>query len=217
MSPTHTYAAAGTYNVCLTIVGIDSNSTTCTDDTCMQISVASAGGCVANSNFNFNTTANSVAFSNTSTCTSCVSSTYNWDFGDGTSSILPNPVHTYTATGNFTVCLTLNGTTATMQTCNDSLCRGVFINSLGINDVNKYQLSIYPNPAKTMVWITLPTAMSVESIEIIDLAGRILKSEIINSTSTGNIPVDIQHLSKGAYMLHLRTSEGLYSAKMMVE
>ena len=31
---------------------------------------------------------------------------YQWDFGDGSTSVLPNPTHTYTATGTYTVVLT---------------------------------------------------------------------------------------------------------------
>ena len=44
--------------------------------------------------------------------------TYNWDFGDGNTSTVRNPVHTYTSTGNFTVTLiatNANGCSDTIQ------------------------------------------------------------------------------------------------------
>jgi PKD repeat protein len=46
-----------------------------------------------------------VTFTNTSTG----ADTFNWDFGDGTSSSVESPVHTYTSTGSFTVRLSATG------------------------------------------------------------------------------------------------------------
>jgi PKD repeat protein len=40
-------------------------------------------------------------------------SSYLWDFGDSTASILPNPSHTYLKGGNYTVKLTATGTGGT--------------------------------------------------------------------------------------------------------
>lgn len=45
----------------------------------------------------------------------CASS-YKWNFGDGDSSVLREPKHTYTDTGLYTVTLTINGTTAKQKT-----------------------------------------------------------------------------------------------------
>jgi gliding motility-associated-like protein len=42
---------------------------------------------------------------------------YKWDFGDGNTSSLPNPTHTYTSTGNFTVTLIVTNITS----CSDTL------------------------------------------------------------------------------------------------
>lgn len=52
----------------------------------------------------------SLTFQNSSTN----ASSYNWDFGDGTTSTAVNPSHTYTAPGNYTVTLIATDTT----TCN---------------------------------------------------------------------------------------------------
>jgi len=43
-----------------------------------------------------------------------------WDFGDGTTSTLPNPTHTYAATGDFTVVLTAINTTTGCPTSYDN-------------------------------------------------------------------------------------------------
>lgn len=53
-------------------------------------------------NFSLEVNGNVVSFTNSSSN----GNTYLWDFGDGTGSILPNPQHTYTADGVYTVELT---------------------------------------------------------------------------------------------------------------
>ncbi|MBK7668382.1 MAG: PKD domain-containing protein [Sphingobacteriaceae bacterium] len=40
-----------------------------------------------------------------------------WDFGDGNTSTLVNPAHTYSTVGTYTVCLTV-----TSGTCSDTFC-----------------------------------------------------------------------------------------------
>jgi gliding motility-associated-like protein len=84
-----------------------------------------------------------------------------WDFGDGSTSSLQNPSHTYTANGFQTVCLT----TSNSNGCADTSCRIVNVDAIefinipnvftpdgdGINDVfyinssglSEYQLDIY--------------------------------------------------------------------------
>jgi len=60
---------------------------------------------------------------------------FHWDFGDGNTSILENPSHTYTEDGPFTVSLTVldyNGNTIT-KTINDIIS---FNNNLSIGDLN---------------------------------------------------------------------------------
>jgi len=50
----------------------------------------------------------SVSFTNTSETETAT--TYLWDFGDGTTSVSPNPVHVYEFSGNFSVTLSMNAT-----------------------------------------------------------------------------------------------------------
>ena len=49
---------------------------------------------------------------------------YSWNFGDGSFSSLPNPVHTYVEDGNYSVCLTINGNNGT---CNDLFCESIIV------------------------------------------------------------------------------------------
>lgn len=111
-SPTHTYAANGTYTVCLTVTD------TCnSDSSCQSITV----NCPAPTpSFSHSSSFYTATFTDVSSGVSITS--YTWDFGDGNSSTQQNPVHTYASTGTYSVCLTIT------DTCNtDSVCNSITI------------------------------------------------------------------------------------------
>ena len=51
--------------------------------------------------------------------------TYNWNFGDNTTSNLANPMHTYTQLGYYNVCLSITGS----NSCTSSICDSVNLSS----------------------------------------------------------------------------------------
>jgi PKD repeat protein len=111
-NPSHTYAAPGVYQVCLTAVNACGSNTFC-----QSITVS----CPAPSaNFNFTTNANIGSFTNQTSGGG--NSTYTWDFGDGTTSTATNPIHAFTSVGTFNVCLI-----STSVCGSDTVCRPVII------------------------------------------------------------------------------------------
>lgn len=106
-NPKHAYTAAGTYTVTLTANnGASSNIATKTN----YITVT-AGTPAPVAGFSSNVTSGTspltVAFTDTSTNSP---TSWNWSFGDGTSSTEKNPKHTYSAAGSYTVALTASNT-----------------------------------------------------------------------------------------------------------
>lgn len=67
----------------------------------------------------------SVFFFDASTAAQIIS--YLWDFGDGTSSTLQNPVHHYTHDSAYRVCLSIIAKDSSGQQCTDQYCDTVFI------------------------------------------------------------------------------------------
>ncbi len=112
-NPTHNYATAGNYTVCLRIK--KNNSTTpnhCIREICRTIAVLPPCNLVVN--FTSQPDPNHplrIKFTNTSTPIHA-SDSVRWTFGDGTSvnglqsdPNVANPTHNYTSAGNYTVCL----------------------------------------------------------------------------------------------------------------
>lgn len=108
---THTYQNPGAYVVCLTI--FDSLNG-CQSTFCDSVLVGQGTGC--NAAFTVNPLGNgSFLFQNQS---SGSGNTYFWSFGDGSSSANTSPIHSYAATGTYSVCLTVVSSSG----CSDTFC-----------------------------------------------------------------------------------------------
>jgi PKD repeat protein len=109
-NPSHTYAASGTYNVCLIAAGACAADTICTTVTiCYPVTAG----------FSDVVSGDDVAFTNTSVDATDAS----WDFGDGNTSTSINPVHTYTSNGSYTICLIASSACSADTVCDTvTLC-----------------------------------------------------------------------------------------------
>ncbi|MBL0019117.1 MAG: PKD domain-containing protein [Bacteroidetes bacterium] len=122
-SPPHTYTANGTYSVSLTVTGLNGCTHTVTQNNLVQIIPPVA-------NFNFvgiqaGCMPRTINFTNTSTTTFGVITTYQWDFGDGSNSNNVSPNHTYTTPGTWTVTLIVT----TSGGCTDTLVMPALIST----------------------------------------------------------------------------------------
>lgn len=100
--PTHTYSAAGTYNVTLSA----SNSYGTFSYVLKNVSITDVLKADFTATNNMGSSPLRVSFTDT-TVGSGSGSSYLWNFGDGSTSTDRNPTHTYSKTGTYTVALTV--------------------------------------------------------------------------------------------------------------
>ncbi|RMG21574.1 MAG: PKD domain-containing protein, partial [Bacteroidetes bacterium] len=120
-APCHTYSAAGSYDVTLVVEDDNGCSNTlilpnyieATSPHSADFSVSSTTPCTLPADVQF-----------TSTVSPAGAYTYLWDFGDGNTSTLANPLHTYTSGGSYSVSLVVRDASG----CQDSLAKEDVVN-----------------------------------------------------------------------------------------
>ena len=163
VNPTHTYANYGTYSVCLIVKKMTNASTPpCVRYTCKTITAVQPCNLVVNFNWTISqTNPLTYEFHNLSTPSSPTDSTI-WNFGDGTTSTLPNPVHTYAQAGTYTVCLTVKKMTlAGTPPCVRYLCKTIVVqNPTPCNLVVDFAWNILSSNPMTVAFQNLSTPLA---------------------------------------------------------
>jgi ELWxxDGT repeat protein len=129
---------------------------------------------------------------------------YQWvDCSNGNMPILGETSQTYTPiiTGNY-ACIVNNGSCETQTSCETI--------SLGLNEQNLSQLTVYPNPVQTELFIVLKNEQ-ISQINIMDLSGKIVES-ISNMTSNS---IDVSNLETGVYILAVYSHNGVANTRFI--
>ncbi len=123
-----------------------------------------------------------------------------WDFGDGSTSTLTDPVHTYSATGTYSVCATVYTYCGSNSACNTV---GVVTEGTSPQPSPKEREPlVYPSPAGGS--ITVANAMGGE-VRMFDIMGVEVKR--LNSQKVKEV-IDISHLSDGVYIVQVVSGNG---------
>jgi PKD repeat protein len=226
-SETHTYAVSGTYIACVDVIFSDS----CIARSCATVTTTGALGCQAGFFWYPDSSGNySIIVVNTSAGNNL---SYQWTFGDGSSSTQAYPQHTYSGPGTFVVCVTV---TSNNPQCTDTYCDSlVVVNKVatpftinvianGATSVNPNQnaaanVSIYPNPARDFLQVDVTlTDNSNVGIALMDISGRVVATENVGELNSGKhgIRLQTQDLPAGLYLARVTTNNGQSTHKVMI-
>lgn len=163
-------------------------------------------------------------------------STFFWSFGDGGTSTLMTPTHTYANFGRYFVCLTVA----------DSLCTSTYCDTIGMDSTGKLlkagafgfvtidqttlapttgigevketpEYTIYPNPTSSDVYVdfALKTAAPV-SIEVSDLTGKIVHTQTVTIPSGQHSErIDLGTCKPSIYFLNITSPDGRKNYKLI--
>lgn len=129
---------------------------------------------------------------------------FSWDFGDGNTSTAQNTSHTYSASGMYTVTLTVieNG-------CEASYSEVVTIPSgMSIDQLLEGSFQLYPNPGTGRFTITAETdRLSEMQVIIYDLAGHQIFGSFAKKTQAFEESIDLSAMPAGTYIVQLRLDD----------
>ena len=220
---THTYAQAGIYNVCLGYFDIVQNCFTTFCDV-VYVGNGVAPNCTAEYKMfmlpdSVTLGANVVYFSS---IYQSPTSSYFWDFGDGTYSSSAFTTHIFNGTGVFDVCLT---TYDFSQGCTDTVCKRVEIMNGGMkilgldNSENVNIKNIFPNPTNGISYMTLNSkSAAVANVKIYSIDGRLISKwneELMQGEHT--LKLDLTNIEPGMYFIEVVENNERVTAKLMIK
>jgi PKD repeat protein len=198
-SQTISVGAAGTYSVTVTVAGCSSGGSF----TVSGLAAAVASFSFTNSNLTYNFTDNSTGSP----------ATWAWSFGDGNVSSMQNPMHTYAASGNYTVILEVTNACGT-----DSM--GMNLSVVGIeNTLAGSTIEVSPVPATNRFSFDVQ-GLGTEplTVDLRDLSGRQIAVWNFENPAAGiRQSVETSAFARGVYMLRFTTSQGSEVRKIVLE
>ncbi len=137
--------------------------------------------------------------------TSGVPITWKWYFGDGNTSTLQSPSHTYTADGKYTVKLVVIS-----NLYQDSIEKVDYITvgPVGFDEIDLDQhLKIYPNPMPNNGSLFIDyDEIQIAQVQLLSIIGEDVSIRI--EKSTNRIQLETSNLSSGIYILKLTSTAG---------
>lgn len=144
--------------------------------------------------YDFAISGTTVTFTNKS---SLKALTYSWNFGDGNTSTLKDPVHTYAVKNNYIVTLTAYDANGCGRVVSDS----VNMVPADIDDVARTSFSIIPNPATDCITIQPGQQLAQYNIRITSAMGQTVYQGPANGSGINKI--DLSAFSSGMYYITL--------------
>jgi subtilisin-like proprotein convertase family protein len=140
---------------------------------------------------------------------------WNWAFGDGGTSTLENPSHTYVTNGNFVITLIATGNNVN---CNPDTLTVPISLSVGIGSIDGMDMvQLYPNPTNGDVNLSL-NSLNAQSFEIriTDATGRLIANEATtNFLGKFNRVYDLSDKAKGVYFFTITSEKGAMNFRIV--
>ncbi|MBL0016180.1 MAG: T9SS type A sorting domain-containing protein [Bacteroidetes bacterium] len=139
--------------------------------------------------------------------------TWAWDFGDGGTSTLQNPSHSYPGPGQYQVCLTVTNVCGT-----DSACHATDVLA-GMSQVQTMRFTVYPNP-NTGIFTVSAMLNGMDDIEFTlwDLNGNsVWKTSLTAQNGPLQSQIDVRPFATGLYFLEIKQGGSREFHKIVLE
>ena len=120
---------------------------------------------------------------------------YFWDFGDGNTSSIQNPSHTYTTSGTYTITLITSDCIFA-----DTSVYTIQIGTNSMKETSDSEFDLYPNPTTKQINLMVDSNLLGSVYTVYDNTGKLVLTGKVN---TENTSVDLGNLSAGLYLFRM--------------
>ncbi len=160
---------------------------------------------------------------------------YIWDWGDGTTSSGQYPMHSYSDTGIYNICLTVIDP---MTNCTDTFCDSLGFDAngnlvykgtsfkgftvvvidpatIGVEEIaSEPMVGAFPNPSSGLIYVKSETHRILD-VNVFNMNGQLLQNVSGNKAKSEAVLLELS--DAGLYLLQIQTDAGTTTQKVMVE
>jgi len=163
-------------------------------------------GDIPNATYTYTMNNNSVNFTNTS----LNSTSFAWNFGDGNSSTIVNPQHTFANPGAYIVSLTAT------TNCNEfTTIDTIIITSTTITEHNAIDFSFYPNPTNGLITLHFSSLQEDVTVQVFNSIGQKLIHQFYSSINS--VTLDLTTYREGIYQIVIIDKKNRVSSTTLIK
>lgn len=128
--------------------------------------------------------------------------TFDWDFGDGNTSTMASPSHTFQFPGFYVVCLSVTDSCGNSDQYCDTL--NMPFSTVGLSGILlDNAIEVYPTPTSDFVNVSISNLDADVDMQITDARGRLIHAEtILRSATTRTRKIDLSERAEGVYFIN---------------
>lgn len=145
------------------------------------------------------------------------STSWLWDFGDGTTSTAPNPLHAYADTGQYVVTLTVSGQDGCASSAAGVVTAMETTMTSASQPAREYKMEVFPNPAHDLIYLTLGFAQPREAeVLLADMLGRQVWRQRLEFSPKEAVEISVSELPAGLYSVIVRLDGAQLERRVVV-
>lgn len=131
-----------------------------------------------------------------------------WDFGDGSTSTLQNPSHTYATEGDYQVKLYIENDILSW----DETSSSINVETLNVETFVSNDFNYYPNPVLDRLTLSFEENQKNIKIKLYNLAGQLIKQQQFDNKS--EITINVESLASNIYLMSVTSGSQVSQIKI---
>ena len=132
-----------------------------------------------------------------------------WDFGDGMTSTLQNPSHTYASDGDYDVTLYIENDILSWN----EISKTVNLETLSVSTFNDLDFSYSPNPVSDILRVTFQEKQNNTNVRVYNVVGQLVKETYYKDTS--HVALNLEALTSNVYFISIKTDRKISQIKIV--